>query len=122
VLATSGSGTATNDGDYPAPLNGILAKVAANTGASTITLTGFGTVMTVTIPASTYDRHVIVDSQAKVCSLVDNGAETLRMDLIQFSAGYTWPEVQPGDNVYSWTGTGAAPTTGSKFWFYESFA
>lgn len=122
VLATSGSGTATNDGDYPAPLNAILAKAAAATGASTITLTGFGTVMTVTIPASSNDRQVNVDSERKVVTLVDNGVETLRMDLISFAAGYTWPVVQPGDNIYSWTGTGAAPTTGSKLWFYESFA
>lgn len=122
VLATTGSGTATNNGDYPAPLNGILYKTSANTGASTITLTGFGTVMTVTIPASANDRYVIVDSNAKVCSLVDNGVETLRMDLISFASGYTWPEVQPDANVYSWTGTGTAPETGSKLWYYETFA
>jgi hypothetical protein len=82
VLASSGSGTATNNGDYPAPLNGILAKLSAATGASILTFTGFGSVFTVTVPASANDRHVIMDSQSKVLSLVDNGVETLRMDLI----------------------------------------
>ena len=120
--ATSGSGSATNNGDYPAPLNAILAKGSAATGASTITLTGFGTVMTVTIPASSNDRQVNVDSERKVVTLVDNGVETLRMDLIEFAAGYTWPLVQPGANNYDWTGTGSAPASGSKFWYYETFA
>ena len=120
--ATSGSGSATNNGDYPAPLNAILAKGSGATGASTITLTGFGTVMTVTIPASSNDRQVNVDSERKVVTLVDNGVETLRMDLIEFAAGYTWPLVQPGANNYDWTGTGSAPAAGSKFWYYETFA
>lgn len=122
VTATTGSGTATSNGDYPSPLNAILAKAAAATGASTITLTGFGTVMTVTVPASANDRQVNVDSVNKVVTLTDNGVETLRMDLISFSSGYTWPEVQPGDNIYSWTGTGAAPIAGSKLWYYETYA
>ena len=122
VLATSGSGTETSNGDYPSPLNAILAKTSANTGASTITLTGMGTVMTVTIPASANDRQVNVDSVNKVVTLTDNGVETLRMDLISFASGYTWPEVQTGANVYSWTGTGTAPETGSKFWYYETYA
>ena len=123
ATTTTASSSTTNNGDYPAPLNAILAlNAATDTGQRSITLTGFGTVMTVTIPASSNDRQVNVDSVNKVVTLVDNGVETLRMDLISFASGYTWPEVQPGANNYDWTTVGGAPDTGSKFWYYETFA
>jgi hypothetical protein len=120
--SSSASSSLTNNGDYPSPLNAIIALKSAVSGSRRITLTGFGTVMTVTVPASAHDRQVNVDSERKVCTLVNNGVETLRMDLIEFDAGYTWPQVQPGANNYDWSTVGGAPASGSKFWFYQSFA
>ena len=123
ATTTTASSSTTNNGDYIAPLNAILSLTSGeDTGSRTITLTGFGTVMTVTIPASSNDRQVNVDSERKVVTLVDNGVETLRMDLIEFAAGYTWPVVQPGANNYDWTTVGGAPGANSKFWYYETFA
>jgi len=123
ATTTTASSSVTNDGNYPAPLQALIALTAADdTGSRSLTFTGMGTVMTVTIPASANDRQVNVDSEKKVCTLVDNGIETLRMDLISFAAGFTWPLVQPGANSYDWTTVGGAPSTGAKFWFYETFA
>jgi hypothetical protein len=123
ATTTTASSSVTNDGDYPAPLQAILALTAVeDTGQRSITFTGMGTVMTVTIPASSNDRQVNIDSELKVCTLTDNGVETLRMDLVSFAAGYTWPLVQPEANSYDWTTVGGAPGAGSKFWFYETFA
>lgn len=125
IAATTATGDSSvdNDGDYPAPLNAILALTAADdTGQRSITFTGMGTVMTVTVPASANDRQVNIDSERKVVTLVDGGVETIRFDLVEFAAGYTWPVVQPGANAYEWSTVGGALSAGSKFWFYETFA
>lgn len=121
TTATSGSGTTTNKGDYPSPLQVTLTLLAASTGQRVYTLTGFGTVMHVTVPAAAADRSVIVDANLKVVSLVQNNAEVLRMDLIEFEAGMTWPVVQPGANEYDWAISGGGLASGSKFSYRQAF-
>lgn len=121
VTATSGSGSTTNKGDYPAPLQMSVILSGATSGPRTITLTGFGSVMTVTVPSGGTTRTVRIDGVLKIATLTQNGVETLRMDLVSFAAGYTWPKVVPGPNAYDWTSTGGGKSTGSKFWYDEAF-
>jgi hypothetical protein len=119
---TSKDSAVVNKGDYPSPVNLTLGLNAGTGGPRTLTLTGFGSKFTVTIPNGANERIVRVDSQLKVCTLEDNGSETLRMDLIEFFAGYTWPQAVPGSNEYDWSTTGGAPDSGSEVWFREAFA
>ena len=107
---TSGNGTTENHGDYQSPLLIETFASADQTGSRTLHITGFGTSMTVTIPEGFADRTVIVDSAKKVATMVVDGNETLRMDLVQFDAGFTWPLCQPGSNIYDYTTTGGATT------------
>ena len=125
LSGTSGAGTLQNRGSYPAPLNFILALPAATTGEAVFNFVGMNTNMTVTIPAGSVDRQVNVDSVKKVCTLVVDGVETLRMDLIDFAAGYTWPKVPPtpeGDSPagYDWTSTEALDAA-SKMFYQEAW-
>jgi hypothetical protein len=119
---TTGSGTVTNKGDYPAPLQVEMVLSGATGGPRTVTLTIAGSRMTITIPNGSVTRTVRVDGALKVCTLLTNGIETLRMDLVDFASGSTWAEVQPGANTYDWTSTGGGRSTGSKFWFTAAFA
>jgi hypothetical protein len=114
-----------NRGNYPAPVNFVLGY--SGTGAKTFTLVGMGTNMTVTIPAGPDPRTVLVDGVAKVCTLNIGTAETLRMDLVVFAAGTTWPRVMPtpapADPVlFDWTFVGGGLDTGSRVFFREAWA
>ena len=123
ATATTGTGTVTNRGDYPTPLQFVLVLSGATSGPRTMTLTGFGSTMTVTVPAGPATRTVIIDGDKKVCTLMtgDPVVETLRMDLVHFAAAQTWPQVQPGDNTYDWVSTGGGKSAGSRLWFREAF-
>lgn len=110
ISGTSGSGTLRNRGNYPAPMNTLVHSLASQSNEAVFNLTGFGTNMTVTIPAGANDRTVRIDGQKKVVTLTVGATETLRMDLIEFNAGTTWPSVPPtpeGESPagYDWTCT-----------------
>jgi hypothetical protein len=122
---TGSSPTVRNRGNYPAPANLVLSTTA--TGAKTFTLIGLGTNMEVTIPAGTGTRTVVVDGYAKVVTLTIGTTETLRMDLIKFNAGTTWPKVLPTPEgtpnlQFTWTFAGGGLVTGSRLFFRETWA
>jgi len=122
---TVGSGTLQNRGSYPAPLQFIVALPGSEAGEATFNFVGANTNMTVTVPASASDRQVNVDSIKKVCTFHVNGVETLRMDLIDFAAGYTWPKVPPvpeGDSPvgYDWT-SDLSLDAASKMFYEEAW-
>ena len=123
MTGTTDTGTLQNRGTYPAPLNLILQGPAAT--AVTFDLVGMGTNMVVTIPASTPAGVLRVDSVKKVVTLTVGATETLRMDLIDFLAGTTWPKVPPtpeGDSPagFTWNAT-AALAAGSEMFFNEAW-
>ena len=123
LTGTGATGLFTNRGDYPAPLDILL--YVTNAGARTFTFVGCGTNMTVTIPDDTAARLVRIDSTNKVCTYQVGETETLRMDLVNFAAGLTWPQVIPSpatQNQYTWSVTGGALAAGSKAMFSEAFA
>lgn len=121
---TGQTGTLINRGNYPAPLNFVLQRSAAETAAATYTFVGMGTNMVVTIPAGTQTRTLRVDSIKKVVTLTVNNVETLRMDLITFNAGTTWPKVPPtpeGDSPAGFEWTASPAITNSRFFYNEAW-
>lgn len=117
-------GTFVNRGDYPAPLNILLATLA---GAAKLEfkLSLGGSVMTLTIPTdAAKDQILRYDGSHKVVTLQTGTSVALRMDLVKFEAANTHPLVKPGNNPYTWTrvtGSGAI-AAGSRMWFWESWA
>lgn len=117
----SGDASTTHVGDYPSPVNVLL--TTSGGGITHFTLTGFGTVMTVTIPGDGSTRTVRIDSHLKVCTIeVDGNNPALRMDLVSFSAGYTWPIAQPGSNAYDWSADNSGLDSGSKILYRPAFS
>lgn len=120
-----GSGTFTNRGNYYTPLNFILQP--STTGGGTFLFSGVGSNFDCTIPAGTVGRIVRVDSLNKVVTLTENDIETLRMDLINFNAGTTWPQVPPtpeGDSPAGWSWSSSVSLDGavSRAFFNEAWA
>jgi hypothetical protein len=104
----------------------LVHSLAAQANAAVFTFTGFGTSMTVTIPAGANDRTVRIDAINKVCTLTVDEVETLRMDLIEFQADTTWPRVLPtpeGDSPagYTWDCTEAIDVV-SRMFLQEAWA
>jgi len=116
------TGSFLNRGDYPAPVNIMLATLA---GASQLVfkLTMGGSVMTLTVPAdAAKDQILRYDGGHKVVTLQSAATVALRMDLLKFTSAITHPLVKPGDNPYTWNRAGGAIAAGSKMWFWESWA
>lgn len=125
LSGTSGSGTLTNRGNYPTALNFILEP--STTAEATFNFSGVGSNFDVTLPAGVAGRLVRVDSVNKVVTLTENDVETLRMDLITFNAGTTWPQVPAipeGESAagYNWSSTVALSATLSRMFFNEAWA
>jgi len=126
ISGGAGSGDFTNRGNYPAPLNFILHVLGSNTGSGVFTFSGVGSNFNVTVPAGNVDRTVRVDSVNKVVTMTSGSVETLRMDLIEFVAGTTWPQVQAtpeGDSPagYTWSSSIGLDTL-SRMFFNETWA
>jgi hypothetical protein len=127
MSGTAGGGATSfliNRGDYPAPLNFEL-LVAANGPVRVFDYTGGGSGFKVTIPVSANQRLVRVDSVLKVVTLQELNTETLRMDLIVFDQGLTWPRVRTTIpyETYSWTCTGSPGlAAGSRSFHHEAYA
>lgn len=118
------TGTLVNRGNYPAPLNFVLQATAGQTAERTYNFIGMGTSMSVTIPAGTQERIVRVDSIKKVVTLTVGQNETLRMDLISFSADTTWPKVPPtpeGDSPAGFEWTCSPDISNSRFFYNEAW-
>jgi hypothetical protein len=126
MSGTSGSGTLINRGDYPAPLN--LSLLVSTAGSRVFDYTGGGSGFKVTIPSSVNPRLVRVDSVLKVVTYQEATVETLRMDLIEFDEGLTWPRVPVifPYTTYSWTCTagsgGGGLAVGSQSFHHEAYA
>lgn len=124
---SSGAGTVTNRGSYPAPLM-IEMDVASASADRVITLTAFGSVTKITVPGPSGTTRVARYSGIeKYLTLDDNGTEVLRMDLLEFPSGLQHPLVPPGDSAFSWTskkidGTNQNVNALSRFWFWEAWA
>lgn len=121
---TGTSGTVRNRGNYPAPVSFVLGTT--QTAEQTFHFVGLGTDMTVKIPAGTGLRTVVVDGNEKVATLTIGTDEFLRMDLVSFAAGTTWPKVPPTPEgsplaAFTWSVT-AAMAAGSRLLFREAWA
>lgn len=124
----SGAGTTghvRNRGNYPAPVNFVLG--ANTTGIKTFTFKGMATDMVVTIPDGVGSRTVVVDGLNKVVTLHIGETETLRMDLIKFNSGTTWPKAPPTpqgseDIDFDWTWATGGLVAGSRLFFREAWA
>jgi hypothetical protein len=117
-----GSGALVNRGSYPSPLTVVIRPDSA--AAGTFHLSGLGTSMDVTIPAGSVGRFVFIDSLNKICVLVMDAVETLRMDLPTFQSGTTWPRVPPtplGQSAaFDWTSS-VGLTSPSRLTFSEAW-
>lgn len=116
------SGTMVNRGDYPAHLNFELHLPSSDAAKKVVSFEGAGTNMDVTIPGEAKDRVVRVDAYDKVVTYEANGVQTLRMDLISFEAGKTWPKVPPGSSGYDLTTASGTLGAASQMVWLESFA
>lgn len=92
-------------GNGNAPVRLVL--VTSGTGAVTHTFNGLGTVFTLSIPAGLADSTIVtVDSALKVVTVKQPDLpEVLRMDLIEFAAGMTWPTLPIGSSYISGANT-----------------
>lgn len=117
------SGSFNHKGDYPSPLNIMLALSAGP--ALTFTLVMGGSTMVLTVPADASNARVLrYDGTHRVVTLQIGTTVSLRMDLLKFTQGVTHPLVQPGNNPFTWTrpsGQGWLDP-GSRMWFWEAWA
>lgn len=113
------SGTVTNRGDYPSPLNALI---AVGTAGGSLQFNIAGSIMLIGVPASTNPRTIRYKGRDKVLTLEEVGVETPRMDLLTFSSGTTHPLIPGGDSPYSITNSGLVLSDGTEFWFDESYA
>jgi hypothetical protein len=127
LLGTSGFGSIRNRGTYPSPVRFILRRLAADTGSAIFSFVGLGASLTVTIPADTVDRSVLVDCLERVVYYRKLGTAVVNMGLIDINAdaGNMWPAAPPvpqGDIpvAYTWTCTGSL-ADGSEVSFAEAW-
>lgn len=137
-----GGGAVYNRGDYPAPLNVLL---EINGGSARVwRYTGGGSIMEIKIPATANKQIFRYSSALKILTVEEEGVEYLRMDLLDFVAENTHPEIAPGSSDWSWTigpaGTlltapatpveatvgpdpkNTYPVGSSRIWFSEAYA
>lgn len=130
--AIEGTGTVyaavENRGDYPTPLN-LLILVGPESG--TIVLNAFGTINTITVPASTNNRIIRYKGADKLITVEENSVEAPALGWLSFATEATHPLIPhviqpelpltPVDNI-SITYTGVTAGTGSRAWFWEGYA
>lgn len=120
------TGTLLNRGNYPTPLNFLFYRSAAHSGETEHHFSGMGTDMEVTVPAGAATRAVLIDSARKVATYIVGSSENLRMDLVRFNAGTTWPRVPPtpeGDSPAGWTlDIDGALDSPARMFFTEAWA
>jgi hypothetical protein len=123
----SGSGAVVNRGPYPAPLNALIYVPSTVTQDRIVTLTAFGTVTKLTVPASSNNRTLRYNGALKVVTLEENGVEVLRMDLLDFPGALSHPLVPNGSSPYSWECRRSSDNSlnnihaSSRFWFQEAW-
>ncbi len=127
-LLSSGAGTVINRGPYPAPMKIELIVAGGANSERIFTLTAFGSITKITIPQSSNQRIARYDGVEKYLTIEEQGAEVLRMDLLDFPGALSHPLVPAGESSYSWTYTNNALTAkldlgdDSRFWFWEAWA
>lgn len=118
-----GSASVVNRGNYPAPVQILLRPDSA--AAGTFVFTGMGSSMNVVIPAGGSDRFVRVNAHDKICTLIVGTVETLRMDLVTFNSGTTWPKVPPTPDpttaAFDWSVSGVGLISPSRLFFNEAW-
>jgi hypothetical protein len=124
---TGGSGTLTNRGNYHTPLNFVLRMTTAHPGEAKFQWSGLGSTFELILPGSPApaDRIIRLDSENKVVTMTVGDIELLRMDLVTFQAGTTYPRVPPtpeGASAagYSWSCSGGLDGQ-SRMWFNEAW-
>ena len=120
------SGTLTNRGDYPAPID-ILIEIPATGTATfgTCRLQVAGADLTITIPSSKNLRILRYSATlGGILTLQENSVvDVLRMDLLSANANAVRPMALSGANAYTITMSGtAAPTGNTHLMFNEAFA
>jgi hypothetical protein len=99
------SGTWTNRGDYPAPIQVLINWEPRPSTDYWWHFTGGGSQMTIKLPKSSVKYTIRYDGYLKVLTLEQNGIEYLRMDLLDFTAELTHPLVPPGPSPSDWSWT-----------------
>jgi hypothetical protein len=114
------SGDFTHRGNYPAPLQIIL---ACGSAGGTVTVTAGGSIFTITVPASTGDRIVRFKGADRVITVEEDDVESLAYSYLAFTGDNTWPLVMPGATPYSITVSGSITlAVGTMAWFWEQYA
>lgn len=117
--AYTATGDFVNRGSYHAPLNML---VSVGTAAGSIVVNGGGSVFTITVPSSTLSRIIRYNGEEKILTVTENNVEALRMDLLTFQQSTTHPLIPHGTSGYTVTFTGVTINSGSRMWFWESYA
>ena len=111
----------TVDGNAEPPVNFVF--VTGDTSDFTFTFSGFGSQFTLSVaPGFPENSIVTVDSALKIVTVKQPSlVETLRMDLITFAAGTTWPQATEGENTVTGTLTSASPLNGAYMTYREAW-
>jgi hypothetical protein len=125
-FGASESGTLTNRGDYPAPVD-VLIEVAASGTAQgdTLRIQIGGADLTITIPASKNQRVFRYSATlGGILTLEENSViDVLRMDLLSADSNANRLMALPGANTYVITKSSNAPfTNNTRLMFSEAFA
>lgn len=120
---TNATGTLTNRGNYPAPLNMLFQVTSA---AGLITVVAGGTTFTVTVPASSGERIIRLKGDGPETTVEEAGEEGLALDYVDFPNNDVWAYIPGGDTPYSVTFSGGLALVDdpgpSHMWFWEAFA
>lgn len=108
--ASSGLGTFTNRGDYPAPMD-VLLDVGVHTDTRYWHFVGGGAALTLKMPPTTTGNVIRYDGALKIVTLFENNIEYLRMDLLDLDNEQQHPLIQPGETNWSWTRNTTPPPT-----------
>jgi len=117
------TGLLVNRGDYHTPIDLV---VPITPDAGTLTVEVGGSVMVLTIPASTLDRVVHYVGKDKVLYVTEeSAAAALRMSWMDFTNNTTHPLVPSGESPYSVTLSDGLTLVTASTWtlsFYETWA
>jgi hypothetical protein len=113
----SESGTLVNRGDFPTNINIIL---ATNSSSGSVFFSVGGSLMNITVPASTGSRTFRYKGDDRILTVEEAGVEQLRMDLLSLNSH---PQLTPGSSAYSITKSGSVTlSAGTMLWYWEAFA
>jgi hypothetical protein len=126
-FTASETGTLTNRGDYPAPID-VLLEVAAGTAYNGQVRFQIGAAdLTITVPTSANARILRYSATlGGILTVEENGAEALRMDLLSTDSNANRLLARPGPNSYiitktNWSGPYVL-TANTRMMFNEAFA